>query len=192
MIARRGFLLLGLTSMSAWSQLPPNIEAIRKAAFEEAIRKVVGNAVVRQGKVKLDVPPLIIALYGLGVLLAGALRFWRETGGGLAGLIDFGALWRATQDAFGLVYMKGGGAGCNYPDANFSQSRRWFHHLVFYGFLLDLASTTIAAFYDHFLGWQAPYPLLSWPVTLGTIGGVGLVLWVGLALAGCAFILLES
>ena len=59
MIARRRFLLLGLTSMSAWSQLPPNIEAIRKAAFEEAIRKMVGNAVVRQGKVKLDVPPLI-------------------------------------------------------------------------------------------------------------------------------------
>ena len=59
MIARRGFLLLGLTSMSAWSQLPPNIEAIRKAAFEDAIRKVVGNAEVRQGKVKLDVPPLI-------------------------------------------------------------------------------------------------------------------------------------
>ena len=123
----------------------------------------------------MTVPPLIIALYGLGVLLAGALRFWRETGGGLAGLIDFAALWRATQDAFGLVYMKGGGAGCNYPDANFSQSRRWFHHLVFYGFLLDLASTTIAAFYDHFLGWQAPYPLLSWPVALGTIGGVGLI-----------------
>ena len=45
--------------MSAWSQLPQNIEAIRKAAFEEAIRKVVGNAVVRQGKVKLNVPPLI-------------------------------------------------------------------------------------------------------------------------------------
>ena len=59
MITRRGFLLLGLTSPSAWSQLPPNIEGIRKAAFEEAIRKVVGNVEVRQGKVKLDVPPLI-------------------------------------------------------------------------------------------------------------------------------------
>jgi sulfur-oxidizing protein SoxY len=59
MITRRGFLLLGLTSTSAWSQLPPNIEAIRKAAFQEAIRKVVGNAQVREGKVKLDVPPLV-------------------------------------------------------------------------------------------------------------------------------------
>ena len=91
-------------------------------------------------------------------------------------MIDSGALWRATQDAFGLTYMNGGGVGCNYPDASFSQSRRWFHHLVFYGFLLDLASTSIAAFYDHFLGWQAPYPLLSWPVVLGTAGGVGLLI----------------
>ena len=126
--------------------------------------------------VAMTVPPLIIALYGLAVLFAGTLRFWRETRGGLSEIIDPGALWRATQDAFGLTYMKGGGAGCNYPDASFSQSRRWFHHLVFYGFLLDLASTSMAAFYDHFLGWQAPYPLLSWPVVLGTIGGVGLLI----------------
>jgi citrate/tricarballylate utilization protein len=34
----------------------------------------------------------------------------------------------------------------------------------------------VAAFYDHFLGWQAPYPLLSWPVVLGTVGGVGLLI----------------
>jgi citrate/tricarballylate utilization protein len=71
--------------------------------------------------------------------------------------------------------MKGGGAGCNYPDASFSQSRRWFHHMVFYGFFLDFAATSVAAFYDHFLQWQAPYPLLSWPVILGTVGGIGLL-----------------
>ena len=48
--------------------------------------------------------------------------------------------------------------------------------MVFYGFLLDFASTSVAACYDHFLGWQAPYPLLSWPVVLGTVGGVGLLI----------------
>ena len=37
-------------------------------------------------------------------------------------------------------------------------------------------STTVAAFYDHFLGWVAPYPLLSWPVMLGTVGGIMLVI----------------
>jgi citrate/tricarballylate utilization protein len=124
----------------------------------------------------MTAPPLIIALYAWVVLCAGAWRFWRETQGASSDLVDLRALRQATRDAFGLTYMKGGGDGCNYPDGSFSQSRRWFHHLVFYGFLLDLASTAIAAFYDHFLAWQAPYPLLSWPVILGTIGGVGLLI----------------
>jgi len=124
----------------------------------------------------MTVPPSIITLYGLAVLLAGTFRFWRETRGGLPEVVDLGALWRATQDAFGLKYMRGGEVGCTYPDASFSQSRRWFHHLVFYGFLLDLASTSVAAFYHHFLGWHAPYPLLSWPVVLGTVGGIGLLI----------------
>src|SRR5438552_895950 len=124
----------------------------------------------------MTLPPLIITIYGVAVLFGGTIRFWRETGAGLSETIDLRALWRATRDAFGLTYMNGGGVGCNYPDASFSHSRRSFHHLVFYGFLLDFASTSVAAFYDHFLGWQAPYPLLSWPVTLGTIGGVGLLI----------------
>jgi len=58
MISRRGFLLLGVAT-AAEAQLPPNIQQIRKAAFDEAIRKVVGGAEVKEGKVKLDVPPLI-------------------------------------------------------------------------------------------------------------------------------------
>ncbi len=127
----------------------------------------------------MTAPFLIFALYGLVALLLGSFRFWRDTGGGLADVVDFRAFRRATQEAFGLTYLKGGGAGCNYPDAAFSHGRRWLHHLVFYGFLLDFAATTIAAFYDHFLGWVAPYPLLSWPVALGTLGGIGLLIGTG-------------
>ena len=55
---RRGFLLLGVAGL-AHAQLPPNIQEVRKQAFDDAIRKVVGVAQVRTGKVKLDVPPLI-------------------------------------------------------------------------------------------------------------------------------------
>lgn len=43
----------------SFAQLPPNIAALRKAALDEAMRKVVGNAQVRRGRVKLDLPPLI-------------------------------------------------------------------------------------------------------------------------------------
>ncbi|MGH8732281.1 MAG: SoxY-related AACIE arm protein [Burkholderiales bacterium] len=57
-ISRRAFLLLGVAG-AAHAQLPPNIGEIRKKALDEAMRKVVGNAQVRHGRVKLDIPPLI-------------------------------------------------------------------------------------------------------------------------------------
>ena len=81
--------------------------------------------------IAMTVPPLLIALYGLAVFTIGAVRFWRETQGNVVELIDFAALWRATKDAFGLAYLKGGGAGCNYPGESFSQTRLWLHHAVF-------------------------------------------------------------
>ena len=59
MITRRAFLLLGVAAGTTHAQLPPNIAELRRQALDEAIRKVVGNAQVRAGKVKLDVPPLI-------------------------------------------------------------------------------------------------------------------------------------
>jgi len=62
MTTRREFLVLACGSLAAselHAQLDPNIQAKRKAALEAAVSKVVGDAPVRQGKVKLDVPPLI-------------------------------------------------------------------------------------------------------------------------------------
>jgi citrate/tricarballylate utilization protein len=114
--------------------------------------------------------------YAIVALAAGASRFWRDTGGGTplaprpAGV--------ALGDVFTLRYLGGGhgGAdGCNDADESFSQHRRRFHHLLFYGFLLCFASTTVAAFDEHVLGLAAPYPLLSLPVVLGTIGGLGMI-----------------
>lgn len=62
MTTRRQFLALtcgALTAAQVRAQLDPNIQAKRKAALEAAISKVAGDAPVRAGKVKLDVPPLI-------------------------------------------------------------------------------------------------------------------------------------
>ncbi len=65
MTTRRQFLLatggagLSIGTASIQAQLAPNQEVLRKAAYEEALRKVIGGAPVRLGKVKLDVPPLI-------------------------------------------------------------------------------------------------------------------------------------
>lgn len=59
MTSRRSFLFLSLLAGTAHAQLPPNIAAQRKAALDEAMRKVTGGAPVRRGRVKLDLPPLI-------------------------------------------------------------------------------------------------------------------------------------
>src|SRR5581483_414020 len=56
-----------------------------------------------------------------------------------------------------------------------SMARRWYHQALVAGVLLDLASTALAAFYDHFLDWEAPYAFFSPVVLLGTIGGVLIV-----------------
>src|SRR6266699_3781630 len=65
MTTRREFLILacGASSLTAAktveAQIDPNQAALRKAAYREALRKVVGDAPVRRGRVKLQLPPLI-------------------------------------------------------------------------------------------------------------------------------------
>ena len=58
---RRQFVLLALGALAtgAEAQLTPNLAALRKAALDEAVRKVTGGAPMRAGKVKLNLPPLI-------------------------------------------------------------------------------------------------------------------------------------
>jgi citrate/tricarballylate utilization protein len=124
-------------------------------------------------------PAAAISLFVLGVFVSGALGFWRDTKGSPDELVDWAAFKKASADAFGLRYLKGDGSGCNYPDEQFTHSRRIFHHLTFYGFLLDLASTTVAALYHDIFGWEAPYALASIPVVLGTLGGIGLLIGTG-------------
>jgi citrate/tricarballylate utilization protein len=100
------------------------------------------------------------------VLTHGAIRFWRESGGG--------SPWRALPAALGdmltLRNLRGGGIACEQGAA-----RRWLHHALLYGFLLCFAATAVATFNHHVLGWLAPYPLASLPVLLGTIGGLGMI-----------------
>ncbi|MFZ7128120.1 MAG: tricarballylate utilization 4Fe-4S protein TcuB [Desulfobacterales bacterium] len=120
-------------------------------------------------------PITALALFILVGLWKGFRTLWRETGGSPGGLADWRAHAQAVWDVLRLKYLDGGGHGCNYPDDRFSMIRRNFHHAVFYGFMLCLASTTVAFFYDHLLHRPAPYPFWSWPVLLGTVGGIALL-----------------
>jgi citrate/tricarballylate utilization protein len=118
------------------------------------------------------------ALFALAALWMGVRALWTITEGKKQWL-DWASHKQAIRDVLRLKYLDGGGDGCNYPDNQFSMIRRWFHHAVFYGFLLCLASTTVAFYYDHGLTLPAPYSLFSIPVILGTVGGLGIVAGTG-------------
>jgi citrate/tricarballylate utilization protein len=113
-----------------------------------------------------------VSMFILIALATGCVRFWRESGGGAASV----PAWKdALKDALRLTYLHGDGHGCTYPQEHRSLARWWFHHLTFYGFLLCFASTSVAAIYHYVFGWRAPYGYFSLPVTLGTLGGFGLL-----------------
>ena len=125
------------------------------------------------------VPVMVLVLLISASLLIGLYHFWRAAGGSFSQLYNLRAHLTAMGDVLRLKYLDGGGYGCNYPDERFSMGRRWLHHFVFYGFLLCFASTTAAAIYEHFFHLSAPYPFWSWPVMLGTTGGIALLIGTG-------------
>ena len=116
-------------------------------------------------------------IFALVAMAVGLLHFWRETNSPSAA--DSSSFISALSDIFTLRNLGGGGNGCNNRDESFSQSRRYFHHALFYGFLLCFASTCAAAIYEHIFGWISPYPFFSLPVLLGTVGGIAML--VGIA-----------
>jgi citrate/tricarballylate utilization protein len=120
--------------------------------------------------VSMFAPVFLIAALALGI---GVVRFWREVSPGAA---SAAAIAETAHDVLRLKYLDGGhGEGCpNADDAN-TLSRRRFHHLTFYGFMLCFAATGVATLYHYVFGWAAPYELTSLPVMLGTVGGIGLL-----------------
>jgi len=124
-------------------------------------------------------PFSVLAVLVLVCLWKGFANLWQTIGGKPEELTNRSAHLQAIWDVLRLKYLDGGGHGCNYPDDRFSMVRRYFHHAVFYGFMLCLASTTAAFFYDHLLDRLAPYPFWSWPVVLGTLGGISLLVGTG-------------
>ena len=126
---------------------------------------------------------ILVAMFGsvfgfaLVAIAIGIRNFWRN----IAPAAETptpkrDAVIATTRDTLTLKNLDGGhGEGCNEQDDAFTLARRRFHHLTFYGFLLCLASTSVATLYHYLLAYQAPYPFWSIPVLLGTLGGIGLL-----------------
>jgi citrate/tricarballylate utilization protein len=127
--------------------------------------------------VSLFLPLFAFVLLALGL---GVASFWRQVSPGDEALSSAPAVAEAAHDALRLKYLDGGhGQGCNNEDDAWILTRRTFHHLTFYGFLLCFAATSVATVYHYGFGWVAPYPFgFGWtsvPKLLGTVGGVGLL-----------------
>src|SRR5258706_531750 len=119
-----------------------------------------------------------VFLFVVLALAMGVRRFWKDvkpaTGGADVGTP---AAAEAAHDVLRLKYLDGGhGEGCHNEDDAYTLSRRRFHHLTFYGFLLCFAATALATVYHFLLRREAPYPWYDLPVVLGTLGGIGLVI----------------
>jgi citrate/tricarballylate utilization protein len=121
------------------------------------------------------VPFGAVSIAVLAAFAVGFTRFWRDTGEPFRVLLIPAAWARAVRDIAKLTHLDGTGEGCIEPGAEKSRARRWFHHATFYGFLLCFASTTTAAIYHYVFGWYAPYAVMSVPVVLGGVGGIGLL-----------------
>lgn len=121
------------------------------------------------------IPAVALFFYGLAVWFRGTVRGWSETDGKPDRKISGKALAEAIGAALGLRYLKGGGPGCTYPQQRPSSSRRIYHSCVFWGFLSDFVSTTLAFFYQDLLHQLPPYPVISAPVLFGAVGGVMLI-----------------
>ncbi|VVE81832.1 tricarballylate utilization 4Fe-4S protein TcuB [Pandoraea sputorum] len=118
----------------------------------------------------------VVFLFAILALGVGVTRFWRDVSAGTASACA-PAVAEAAKHALTLKYLDGGhGDGCNEANDAFTLARRRFHHLTFYGFMLCFAATAVATLYHYAFGLEAPYPVLSAPVLLGTAGGLGLLI----------------
>ena len=119
-----------------------------------------------------------VFLYATLALAMGVRRFWRDITPAASGApVSSPAAAEAADAVLRLKYLDGGhGAGCNNEDDAFTQSRRRFHHLTFYGFMLCFAATSVATIYHYAFGWIAPYELPSLPKLLGVVGGISLMI----------------
>ena len=130
----------------------------------------------------------MVAIFGsvftfvLGALGIGVARFRRDVAHRRP---TWTTAWRALGDVLTLKNLHASGTDCTGAEESRSPWRRRWHHCTFYGFLLCVASTSVAAVYHVVFGWEAPYGYGSAPVILGTAGGLGLLVgpaglyWIG-------------
>lgn len=132
--------------------------------------------------VLMVVPGLLLGGYVAGSLAVGVIRFARLTRSGEDNTLPGRAFGVAALEAVTLRWLRGDDEGCHYPRSGVSRWRMYLHVSVSAGFVAAFLATIVAAVYQDALGVLPPYPVLSLPVILGSVGGLGMI-------AGCAGLL---
>jgi citrate/tricarballylate utilization protein len=124
----------------------------------------------------MAIPGLLLAALVLLVTARGARGFWLEIGPNRS-RTRVRAWLGLVGEIASLRWMRGGGEECFFPDEQQpSPTRRHLHALVMYGFLATFAATASAFVAEEGFGQKPPYSVVSVPVLLGLIGGIGLVI----------------
>jgi citrate/tricarballylate utilization protein len=141
------------------------------------VRQGPGSLYESVSHVAMAVPALLLTAYGAFVVGLGLRAFWRDAGGRTRELADLRLWGTALREAGALSGMRGGGGDCYFQEEQrASPVRRRMHGLVFYGFLLTFGATVAAFIAEWVFGVLPPYPVLSVPVMLGLVGGVGMTI----------------
>jgi citrate/tricarballylate utilization protein len=115
--------------------------------------------------------------FGSMAIILGARRYWRTITNKATLSFNLGSLNKAIRASLNLTHLsKHNNVGCPSDNEKASPWKRYSHLLTLWGFLLCFVSTCIASAYHYLLGISAPYPYLSIPVLIGTLGGAMLLL----------------
>ncbi len=140
--------------------------ALSPSSSDEGFYSVISHEVM----VAIFAPAFLVPLVCIGIAIG---RYWQAINGRSAVPSDFTAAlgWVAN-----MKNLAGGhGEGCNFEEQDqYSQSRRYAHQLILYGFLLCFASTCSGAILHYVFDQPAPYPVWSFPKLFGVSGGIAM------------------
>ncbi|WP_298822556.1 tricarballylate utilization 4Fe-4S protein TcuB [uncultured Roseibium sp.] len=165
-------LMIALASVLCFAVLFLTIRALGSADGEGFYAVLSHSAMV-----SIFLPAFLFPLFSLAISMR---RYWRATDGEP---VQFSHIVEAFGSAGRMKNLAGGhGDGCNFEEEDrFSQSRRFAHQAIMYGFLLCFASTSVATILHYVFDVPAPYPIWSLPKLLGIPGGIFMVagsLWL--------------
>ena len=115
-------------------------------------------------------------LYAILAIVMSCRNFWNDIGAPANTLTDIHAVHDGAKDAATLHYLDGGGIGCMNDSDEPDDTRRIYHHLTFYGFVLCFAATCFGTLWHYAFGRHAPFAWWDVPVVLGTLGGIGIII----------------